>query len=266
MSGESKVLIVMMGLPSSGKSTIANLLAKELTDKYEFPSIVIGTDDVRRLIPSQMEEFDPSKEPFIKSSTLNSIQFGLENNYLVINDDMNYYKSMRHELMAIAEKNQAHFLLLHVEIPLETALEWNEKRGLPIPQEVIRKVFDRFDRPGDYQWDTPLVVIQADKISPEVAVQEILVKLLPVIQSPLIPKSAPPPTKPGLSEEIDKLTRNIVAQIAQKEKDPTILKKVSKFRIKFTKDPQNKEIPIEKIKEDFLQMLTEYISDIKQAK
>ncbi|NVM28603.1 MAG: AAA family ATPase [Candidatus Helarchaeota archaeon] len=266
MTGNPRVLIVLMGLPSSGKSTIAKLLAKELQVTYNLNNVVIGTDDVRQLIPSQIEKFDPTIEPFIKNLTLNAIQFSLRNNYSVINDDMNYYKSMRHELKEIAEENQAHFVLIHVEIPLETALSWNEKRGLPIPQEVIRRVHDRFDPPGDYKWDDPLVTIQSDEMSPESATKMIISKLLPVIKTPYKREAPPLSTKPGINEKIDKITREIISEFAQLNKDPQLLKKVSKFRIQYLKNLPDKEIPMDSLTKDFSQKLQEFISSIKQAK
>jgi tRNA uridine 5-carbamoylmethylation protein Kti12 len=258
--------IVLMGLPSSGKTTIARLLAQSLHEKYGFPSIVIGTDDVRRLIPQQAAQFDPTIEPFIKSLTLNIIDFCLKNDYLVINDDMNYYKSMRHELKQIAEENRAHFILFHIQIPLEIALEWNQNRGLPIPQEVIRTVYERFDAPADYQWDVPLLTIQSNETSWELAKEEILAKVIPIIASPFEPKMTQPAATPGINEKIDKITRDIVAGVARATKDPALLKKISKFRIDYIKNLNINEISSENIGEDFSEKLNLFLKNIKPAK
>ena len=266
MKKASRVLIALMGLPSSGKTTIARVLAKELDEQHGFPSIVIGTDDVRRWIPRQTDQFNPEAEPFIKDLTLKIIDFCLKRDYLVINDDMNYYKSMRHELKEIAEENQAHFILLHIQIPLEIALEWNQSRGLPIPQEVIRTVYERFDAPGDYQWDVPLLTIQSNETPSELAKAEILAKIIPLIASPLEPKVAQPDATPGINEKIDKITRDIVAEIARATKDPTLLKKISKFRIDYIKKLDIDEISLEKIGKDFSEKLNLFLNNIKRAK
>jgi len=255
---------VLMGLPSSGKSTIARLLSKELSEKYGILNVVIGTDDVRRLIPRQLEQFDPNLEPFIKDLTLNIIQFCLKNNYSVINDDMNYYKSMRHELKQIAEENRAHFVLIYILINLETALKWNENRGLPIPPEVIQKVYSRLDPPGDYKWDTPLLTIQSTEISPELAVKKIISKLLPILNTPFISPDLSTPIKPSKREKFDKITRNVVTNFAKTYRDPILLKKISNFRINYLKNLTDDNISEDILRNDFSQKLNAFILKIRQ--
>jgi O-phosphoseryl-tRNA(Sec) kinase len=266
MSKESRVLIALMGLPSSGKTTIARVLAKELDGHYGFSSIMVGTDDVRRWIPRQADQFDPEAEPFIKGLTLKIIDFCLKSDYLVINDDMNYYKSMRHELKQIAEENQAHFILVHIQIPLEIALEWNQNRGLPVPQEVIRTVYERFDAPGDYQWDIPVLTIQSNETPLELAKEDILAKIIPIITSPLEPKVAQPAAKPGFNEKIDRITRDVVAEVAKTIKDSALLKKISKFRIEYIKNLDVNEISFERIEQNFSKKLNFFLDHIKRAK
>jgi len=266
MNGQLKALIVLMGLPSSGKSTIAKQLSKALKDEYGIVNIVIGTDEIRKLVPSQIEQFDPNLEPFIKDLTLNIIKFCLKNDFLIINDDMNYYKSMRHELKQIAEENQAHFILIHIQIPLEIALEWNQNRGLPIPQEVIQTVYERFDKPGDYNWDVPLLTIQSNDIAPELAKDEILLKVLQIINSPYQPILIQQPSKPGIHEKIDKITRTIIAEFAQTTKDPSLLKKLSQFRKDYLKALKIDKIASENIETDFSQKLQLFLKQIRRAR
>ena len=266
MTKAFKSLIVLMGLPSSGKSTLARLLAKALSEKVNIATIVIGTDDIRQMFPKQLETFDPNLEPFIKNLTLENIRYCLENNYLVINDDMNYYKSMRHELKQIAETQEAHFLLIQIQIPLETALKWNKKRGLPVPQDVIRRVHERFDEPGEYQWDQPLLTIQSAELPPEKALQLMIPRILSVISAPFEPPQAPVPSQPGIAEKIDKVTREIVATFAQKNNDPLLMKQISKFRIEYLKNLLPDESTLENLEEQFTIKLQEFITHLKQAK
>ncbi len=259
----SKAIIVLMGLPSSGKSTIAEMLSKKLYTDFNYNTIVIGTDSLRQTIPSQREQFDPDIEPFIKDLTIQNIRHSLNNNYSVINDDMNYYKSMRHELKEISEEFHAHFILIHIDVPLGVALKWNKERGSPIPQHVIERVSARFDRPGDYQWDIPLLTIQSNLVTPEIAIQKIVSKIIPIISAPFQPNITPPPSQPSIHEKIDKITRNIVASLATKERNPQILKQVSNFRITYIKNIDTDESNLEEIERDFAQKLQKFVSQLK---
>lgn len=267
MTKAFKSLIVLMGLPSSGKSTIARLLAKEISNTCETLCIIIGTDDIRRLIPSQLENFNPELEPFIKNATLHNIEFCLKNEYLVINDDMNYYKSMRHELKELAEQNNAHFIIIHIQISLQTALKWNKKRGSPIPDEVIKRVHDRFDAPGDYAWDNPHYTIQSDKVNPQSAVKAILPVLIPIINHPPTPPNLPTSSTPGINEAIDKLTRKIITEFARSHPDPLLMKRISAFRKDFIKnfDPVDKSVSLDSISLEFSQKLKQFVSNSRPA-
>jgi tRNA uridine 5-carbamoylmethylation protein Kti12 len=256
-----KALIVLMGLPASGKSTVAQLLATELTKQCGLAIHVIGTDDVRQ----KLDHFDPDLEPFIKDETLSKIQGFLKEDIIVINDDMNYFKSMRHELKQIAHANQAHFVLIHIATPLETALTWNEDRGFPIPQGVIQRVHKKFDQPGTYTWDNPLLTIHPEETSPTSAVAEIVTKILPILESPIPQPTTSQISPPNLSEKADLLTRRIVSTFAQNERNPAILKKISKFRINYLKTLQLSELMLEKLEEEFTHALIQYLSRIRPA-
>jgi tRNA uridine 5-carbamoylmethylation protein Kti12 len=252
-------LIVLMGLPSAGKSTIASLLSGALKARIDAFITIIGTDTMRRVENSKSNQFDPTLEPFIKTETLKKIQKHLRDGEIVINDDMNYYKSMRHDLKQIAEQNRAHFILIHLQVPLQTALDWNTKRGLPIPQEVIIRVHERFDSPGDYKWDTPLVTIQSNQEVPADAVDKIVSLLLPVITAPPERKTQAHRTRPGWKEQVDKLTRDIVAKFAILIKDPLVLKKVSALRKNFIKNLPE-DTPLDRVESKFKHKLETLLS------
>ena len=120
---------------------------KKITwEKFEengYHTIIIGSDDIRDMIPGYSENFDPEREPIIRKITLNLVRVCLELGFNVINDDLNYYKSMRHDLFEIAKALDSHFYSIFIKVSLEKAIEWNEKRGLPIPNSVIEKVYER---------------------------------------------------------------------------------------------------------------------------
>lgn len=258
-------LIVLMGLPSSGKSTIAAHLVKQIAPVTGIKTVTIGTDEMRRKLTDNQAIFDPSIEPEIKKRTLNAILAALQQKFIVINDDMNYYKSMRHELKEIAENNHAHFILIHIDVPLQIALDWNQARGLPIPQNVIKRVYDRFDLPGDYTWDTPLMTIRSDIMEPDVAARTILAKLLPIIQTAYTPEISLSQPKAGLSEDIDKITRQIISELTEYHTNKSIMKEISTFRKNYVKTLE-KTLSLQEIKQQFAQHLKDFLASIKRAK
>ncbi|MDD1777620.1 MAG: hypothetical protein LUQ65_05570, partial [Candidatus Helarchaeota archaeon] len=71
---------------------------------------------------------------------------------------------------------------------------------------------------------------------------------------------------PGNNEKIDKITRDIVAEVAWATEDPALLKKISKFRIDYIKNFDIDEISFEKIGKNFSEKLNLFLKNIKRAK
>ena len=84
----------------------------------------------------------------------------LKGGRIVISDDINYFSSMRHEFVELADKLKKPFFIIHISTPLETCLDWNSKRKNPIEEEIIKGIADKFDLPGKkYKWDKPFISV-----------------------------------------------------------------------------------------------------------
>jgi len=153
-------LICLTGLPASGKSTFANKFKAALEKTYDKPRVKIIDPDIIRQKLSP-DKFEPEKEQIVRKKNLELIRRELERGYIVISDDLNYYSSMRHDLKEIAESFRINFIIIHIATPIEFCLKWNEARGSPIPNEVIKKVQDKFDNFDKYSWDYPEVIIDS---------------------------------------------------------------------------------------------------------
>ncbi|MBN2155452.1 MAG: AAA family ATPase [Candidatus Lokiarchaeota archaeon] len=156
----------MCGLPASGKTKFANILASHLKDRFPTISVhIIDTDIIREKLFSQ--KFKPEEETKVRKNALEQTWQYLESDYVVIIDDINYYNSMRQDFKEIAEKLMKPFLIIHISTPLEYCLLWNQKRETPLEERIISQVAEKFDIPGEkYAWDvaTESIDFSRDKI------------------------------------------------------------------------------------------------------
>ena len=157
-------LICLVGFPASGKSAFAQKFKEIIEEKSEESRVtIIDPDIIRESITRG--KFNHEKENLVRKKNLKAIRRALINGDIVISDDLNYYSSMRHDLMKIAETLKKGFFIIHIATPLETCLRWNENRGKKVPNEVIQDVSNKFDGFTRYKWDTPLNVIDLSKVS-----------------------------------------------------------------------------------------------------
>lgn len=252
------MLIIFCGVPSIGKTLIARRLAIEL-EKCGYPTFVVGSDDIRRLVPAHVEMFNPQREEFIRETTLHMIDYFLSRGKTVISDDTNYYNAMRRDLIKIAEKNKTDYAIVYIYAPLELALKWNRERGEPIPSEVINRIHDRFDVPGKkYKWDQPITIIDRSKESVEDSVKIILQKL----KEGKPQKSGKPQVfyKAGKSEEIDRLTRRIAGKILEEKGDKTLARRISALRKGFVREAVEKNLTLEQAEKEFVKKVKSVIN------
>ena len=152
------MLIILTGLPSAGKSTFSKNLAKILS-RYNIDVIVLGSDLIRESFPVWRDKY----EEFIRKATYSLIDSALKH-YWVIVDDTNYYNSMRRDLINIAKKYNKNYAIIYLKAPLEVLIRRNIERGEKIPNEVIKKMYEKFDEPGKkYKWDKPFLIIDTTK-------------------------------------------------------------------------------------------------------
>jgi tRNA uridine 5-carbamoylmethylation protein Kti12 len=168
-------LIILTGMPCSGKTELATLLAKKLENHHNIPTVVVDPDKIRGMIPALKERFDPERESLIEHLALVLIDESLRKKNLVISDDMNYYESTRHRLVQIAKKHEAKYMIVYMVVSLEKAKARNVARESPIPEELISKVAQNFDTPGaKYKWDRPSLTIDTENTGSEEAANSVL--------------------------------------------------------------------------------------------
>lgn len=114
-------LLVMVGLPGTGKSYLVEELAKTL------PLVVITTDEVRRFLPEQ-PTYTPSENVFIYEVCHALTAIRLARGQRVIFDGTNYVAAQRQKLYGIAQQQQAALAVCHVQVSKQVARQRLEHR------------------------------------------------------------------------------------------------------------------------------------------
>jgi selenocysteine-specific elongation factor len=226
-------LLILCGLPSSGKTTVSKNVASLLEDKYGIPTMVISSDDFRDMISHYSKGFKPERETTIKRFYEKAIAAGLENGFLVISDDMNYYKSMRSDLRQIAKRADSDYDIVFVDTPLDHAIKWNQERSSPIPSTLIEEINQKLDPPkGDYKWDTPLAVVDPSKQGLDEISSTIVSAILKRLENPKRskPKKIVEDEKSLRARGIERETRKCMMEVMSRYKNPDLGISLSSIR------------------------------------
>lgn len=141
-------VIIMQGLPASGKSTIAKAWAEEDPEHR----IRINRDDIRNMLGKY---WVPSRESLVSAIEDNCLYQAMNFGADIIIDNMNLNSStvtkIRHQVEAFNNESDHDWLTYEVEIdksclatPLEVCIERDSKRSNPISEKVIRGIYTRY--------------------------------------------------------------------------------------------------------------------------
>jgi O-phosphoseryl-tRNA(Sec) kinase len=204
----NQFILALCGLPASGKSSLADAIRSTVYSKG-LEVEVVRIDEWRD--DTYYSDFVPEKEGEVRQAALARVETLIGKGKSVIHDDTNYYNSMRHELLEIAIGAKCAFGIIHVTTPLEEALKWNRERpGARIPDHVIQRISERFDRPGArYLWDCPLAEVDMSTLDLDSTVSGVVntLRTLEVIRQP---KSTL--VSANEFEKLDLTTRNKVSE------------------------------------------------------
>ncbi|HID47727.1 MAG TPA: L-seryl-tRNA(Sec) kinase [Methanococcaceae archaeon] len=247
------MLIILVGLPSVGKSTFARRLSKELYLRG-VDNVVIGSDVIRECFPVWKREY----ESYIREATYQLIDRALREFYVIV-DDTNYYNSKRRDLINIAKRRNKDYRIIYLKAPLEVILERNKRRGEKVPNELIVEMYRKFDEPGKrYTWDKPEIVIDTSK---EIDFNRVIDTILnrSTRKSRNEKDRGENDLRSKTWNRIDKITREVVGEyIRSRSIDKKDIKVILEFRKKFLKNLRSKdleEIDEEELKKDFKRFL-----------
>ena len=237
-------LIILCGLPASGKSTFARKF-KSILENVRGQAIVsiVDPDKIRKNLYSG--NFNHKKESIVRKRNLKNIRKALKSGFIVISDDLNYYTSMRHDLKEVAKKVDSSFYIIHISTPMSQCIIWNEKRGKPIPNNVVRNINQKFDLFDTYSWDKPIISIDLSEIT---NLEEKIKNILKIIEQDIkltseqYKKSVLKKPMNRYKERLDQVTRKIVNQYASDLKQSPLIPQIIRLRKVFIKENLNNEM------------------------
>lgn len=144
------MVIIFCGIPGSGKSTIAKILAKKL-DKLGSIKLFIS-DEISGQVYKRISK--------LLKENLNKVD------YIVV--DATFYKRKWREMVfKICGKDRV--VLVYVDCPLKICLQRNKERKNPLPEKVLHIISHQMEKPKK-----PDLIIDTKNLRPKEAVSIIL--------------------------------------------------------------------------------------------
>lgn len=126
-------MFILSGLPGSGKSTKAKLLAAT------HRAIIVSTDEIRAELYGSAEiQGDPD---VVFATARNQVRIALDRGWSVIIDSTNLRQEFRHQWVKIARARNVPYEIVKISTPLVVCLWRNALRERRVPLRVILKMW-----------------------------------------------------------------------------------------------------------------------------
>ena len=134
-----KKVILLKGLPASGKSTYAKALVDESPNSYKR----INNDDLRKMLDNG--HYSPSMEKFIKKAVDALVLLALEEGKHIILDNTHLSESSVNRIKELV-KGKAEVIIedKFLEVPLETCIKNDLKRFDSVGKDVIVEMWEKY--------------------------------------------------------------------------------------------------------------------------
>lgn len=148
-----KTIIMLKGLPASGKTT----WAKEQLKKYPGRYKRVNKDDLRAMLDNG--KWSSHNEKFILKIRDEIIRQTLVNDQHVIIDDTNFHPKHHDRLKEIARLNNACVKIKEFNTSIEECIERDSERENSVGEKVIRDMYDKYlkkEKENHYKGDENL--------------------------------------------------------------------------------------------------------------
>ncbi|MBW3562980.1 MAG: bifunctional sulfate adenylyltransferase/adenylylsulfate kinase [Actinobacteria bacterium] len=167
--------VFFTGLPSSGKSTVANVLLTKFMEIGGRPTTLLDGDIVRTHLSSELGFSKEDRDTNIRRIGFVASEIA-KNGGIAICAPIAPYDRVRKEVRQMIEEAGGGFILVHISTPLEVAEE-RDRKGLYAKAragiiEDFTGISDPYEEPTD-----PELAIDTSDISPEEAANQVLLHL-----------------------------------------------------------------------------------------
>lgn len=133
-----KRIIILQGLPGSGKST----WAKQYVAEKPTERIRINKDDIRRMLGIY---WIPEREGLVQSIVDNTIKEAMKQGYEIVVDNMNLnVDEVRNIGRIIAGQDYTPEFKTFFDVPLEECIRRDSLREQPIGEVLIRRMHEKY--------------------------------------------------------------------------------------------------------------------------
>jgi predicted kinase len=144
---EKPTLFMLIGLPGSGKSTVADKIYAEDQDGYVRKPIIHSSDSLREEMFGSVDTQDRNEELFRELHK--RIKDDLKNGKNVIYDATNINKKIRVAFLNELKKIPTYKQCICVMTPYDVCVKYNNERERNVPEHVIKKMYMNWN-PPDY--------------------------------------------------------------------------------------------------------------------
>lgn len=208
-------LVIVTGLPCSGKSTRARQLAEYLGNALPDRTVQVVSEEDHGAHRDDGYT-DSNAEKKARGNFISAVERLVSRDTIVIADGMNYIKGYRYQLYCIARAVSTPHCVLHCVMREEDCIRRNQDRldtGKPTyPTAVLEELFLRYEEPSNQaRWDSPLFTVGTDD---EVDWAEVASALSGSVARPPSMSTAVKGLSDGsLLVVLDKTTQEVVEQI-----------------------------------------------------
>ncbi|KAK9845599.1 hypothetical protein WJX84_006362 [Apatococcus fuscideae] len=170
-------LIVMSGLPCSGKSSISAAIKSELESTSASAGLRVQVVDESLLALSRDTCYQDSvSEKSTRGRLKAAVERSLTKSSIVIFDSLNNIKGYRYEIWCVARACGCRYCLVHADIPGPVASAWNTSRASESYSSAVYKdLAGRYEMPDSKnRWEAPLFRIDPQSSDLSQAIQQVV--------------------------------------------------------------------------------------------